>query len=66
MTMKQLFEDFYYLFFPKDEEGVYKTGTDSSLWVKILVVAFIGFMCFKFVKASSWNQIPFFLSFNST
>ncbi|MDI1323406.1 MAG: hypothetical protein PSV36_11700 [Algoriphagus sp.] len=51
--MKELFEDFYYLIFPRDEEGVYKTDTDSPLWVKILIVAFIGFMCFMLAIASS-------------
>jgi len=51
--MKELFEDFYYLIFPRDEKGVYKTDTDSPLWVKILIVAFIGFMCFMLAIASA-------------
>lgn len=42
--MKQLFEDFYYLFFPRDEEGVYKEDIDSPLWVKILIMLIIVFM----------------------
>tara|TARA_R100000306_G_C4328302_1_gene118886 strand:- start:460 stop:612 length:153 start_codon:yes stop_codon:yes gene_type:complete len=44
--MKELFEDFYYLLFPKDEEGVWKTDTDNPLWVKILIIAIIAFMYF--------------------
>jgi hypothetical protein len=50
--MKSLFEDFYYLLFLNDEEGVYKTDTDSPLWVKILIVAFICFMCFIMAQIS--------------
>lgn len=44
--MKQLFEAFYYLIFPRYEEGVYKTVTDSPLSVKILMETFIAFMGF--------------------
>jgi len=42
--MKQLIEDFYYLFFPRDEEGVYKDDIDSPFWVKVLILLFIGLM----------------------
>ena len=50
--MKELFEDFYYLFFPKDEEGVYKTDIDSPLWIKIVIIVIIGFMCFMVAISS--------------
>jgi hypothetical protein len=42
--MKELIEDFYYLFFPRDEEGVYKDDIDSPFWVKIIILLFIGLM----------------------
>ncbi|SDD44540.1 hypothetical protein SAMN04488104_103027 [Algoriphagus faecimaris] len=43
--MKELIEEFYYLIFPRDEEGKYKTESDSPFWVKIVILVFILLMC---------------------
>lgn len=50
--MKTLIEDFYHLFFPKDEKGIYKNDIDSSIRFKVVILLTIGLMVFLIAISS--------------